>query len=359
LIYFAGHGVEAQGVNWLVPIDAELSNTGDLEYEAIRLDLAFQALGGARMRILVLDACRNNPFGRSWSSRTRELDRGLKREEADDVLVLYAAAPGQVALDGADENSPFAAALAKRLPEVGLAIQLLGGRVRDDVLGATGGKQRPYVSASITGEPFFLVPSSASDPPVPQSESPRTDATAAQAWALIKDATEVGMLEAFIRHYGNTFYADLAKARLTELTKTKVAEPSGPAPSETCSEVLAFLKNAGAFGGKPVQDSAYAERVNYYARGQIGRADVARIARDYERKFPTRIYEIDESSLVLGTKPHNVCVAKFEYTYLVRNDAEERSGRGVSEFTVRRLATGFEIVSETGNTLSRAVHKLK
>jgi uncharacterized caspase-like protein len=158
LVYFAGHGIEANSANWLIPTDAELNEDRDLDYEAIKADLVLQALQGAQMRVLVLDACRNNPFGRNWRASVRSTTTGLAKLEADDVLVLFAAAPGRTASDGTSANSPFAEALAKRLPEPGLAIQLLGGNVRDDVLTATGGDQRPYVSASITGKPFFLVP---------------------------------------------------------------------------------------------------------------------------------------------------------------------------------------------------------
>ena len=224
LIYFAGHGIEAHGINWLIPIDAELREVRDLEYEAIKLDLALQALGGARMRVLVLDACRNNPFGRSWASPSREVERGLKRQEVDDVLVLFSAAPGQVALDGTGNNSPFAMALSKRLPEAGLAIQLIGGRVRDDVLLATGGAQRPYVSASITGEPFYLVPSPEVGPaPVVSSERPNTSEDAAHAWALVKESMDLAALQAFRRQFGvgNPFYDRLAEARIEEIQEAE------------------------------------------------------------------------------------------------------------------------------------------
>ena len=162
LVYFAGHGIEANGANWLIPTDAELAEDRDLDYEAIKADLVLQALQGAKMRVLVLDACRNNPFGRGWRTGVRNTGSGLGKIEADDVLVLFAAAPGRTASDGTGAaNSPFATALAKRLPEPGLSIQYLGGSVRDDVLASTGGVQRPYVSASITGRPFYLVPAEA------------------------------------------------------------------------------------------------------------------------------------------------------------------------------------------------------
>lgn len=206
LIYFAGHGVEANGINWLIPTDAELSTTRDLEYEAIKLDLALQALGGAQLRIIILDACRNNPFGRSWQAASRAVARGLNRQDADNVLVLFAAAPGQLASDGQGQNSPFASALANRLSEEGLAIQLLGGRVRDDVISSTGDSQRPYVSASITGEPFYLVPSKAA----------KSTAAAHQLelmfWSSVKDSTSASVLRTYVERYPNGEFTTIARA---------------------------------------------------------------------------------------------------------------------------------------------------
>lgn len=158
MVYYAGHGMEGKGKNWLLPVDARLERERDLPYEAIDLDLVMDAMDGAQVRMVVLDACRNNPYARKWESPTRAVARGLAAVEADDVIVIYAAAPGMVAYDGEDGNSPFATSLAKRLPQPDLPLQLLGGTVRDDVLAATESEQRPFVSASITGTPVYLVP---------------------------------------------------------------------------------------------------------------------------------------------------------------------------------------------------------
>ncbi len=157
LLYYAGHGIEGRGANWLVPVDAGLEREADLPFEAIELQLAMDALEGARLKIAVLDACRNNPFAGDWTAGTRFVSRGLAPVEVDDVLVIYAAAPGQVAYDGDGRHSPFAASLARRVVQPGLPVQMLGGMVRDDVLAATEGQQRPFISASITGRPLFLV----------------------------------------------------------------------------------------------------------------------------------------------------------------------------------------------------------
>lgn len=158
MLYFAGHGIEGKGQNWLIPTDAKLEADRDLPFEAIELSLVTDSMAGAQVRMIVLDACRNNPFGNRWKSGTRAVKRGLAPVEADDIIVIFAAAPGQTASDGAGDNSPFAKSLAARLPQADLPLQLLGGSVRDDVLRATNEEQRPFVSASVTGTPIYLVP---------------------------------------------------------------------------------------------------------------------------------------------------------------------------------------------------------
>ncbi|MDX2197433.1 MAG: caspase family protein [Phycisphaerae bacterium] len=165
LVYYAGHGIEAKGKNWLIPVDAALNSDLDLVDEAIDLDRVIEDVSGADLRVVIVDACRNNPFGRTWRSGTRAVQRGLGPIDADDVLVIFAAAPGQTASDGEGaSNSPFAQALARRLPQADLPVQVLGNVVRDDVLRATGNTQRPFVSASMTGELFYLVPRTAMAP---------------------------------------------------------------------------------------------------------------------------------------------------------------------------------------------------
>ncbi|KEO90875.1 hypothetical protein EH31_07510 [Erythrobacter longus] len=157
LVYYAGHGVESKGRNWLVPTSATLAAEKDMPFEAVELNRVLDTLEGAKLRIAILDACRNNPFANRWEGESRNVSRGLAPLEVDDMLVIYAAAPGAFAFDGADGNSPFALALARRIVQPGLPVQLLGGMVRDDVLLATDGEQRPFISASMTGQPLFLV----------------------------------------------------------------------------------------------------------------------------------------------------------------------------------------------------------
>lgn len=156
LVYYAGHGVQADGENFLVPTDAEMGASPDLVFEGVGLDKLMMTLGGAKMRVAILDACRNDPF-KAATSVTKAVT-GLAQVEVDDVLLIFSAAPGKTAADGSGQHSPFATALASALPKPGVPLQMIGGVVRDEVIKATANGQRPFISASVTGTPFYLVP---------------------------------------------------------------------------------------------------------------------------------------------------------------------------------------------------------
>ncbi len=159
LFYYAGHGIEAGGQNYLIPTDAKLQRDRDLDIEATRLETVLQVVSSARMRLIILDACRNNPFEASMqrSIRTRAVSRGLAEIEPEgETLVVYAAKAGSTAADGNGANSPFATALATRLPQPGLEIGLLFRSVRDDVLAATGRTQEPFTYGSLSGQAFYF-----------------------------------------------------------------------------------------------------------------------------------------------------------------------------------------------------------
>jgi tetratricopeptide (TPR) repeat protein len=167
VVYFAGHGIELGatgglgGANYLVPVDARLETDRAIEFETVPLGHVITAVEGARkLRLIILDACRDNPFARQMKRTvaSRSVGRGLARIEPDGgVLVAYAAKHGEVALDGGGHNSPFVAALVNRLPTPGVEIGKLFRLVRDDVLAATDRKQEPFVYGSLPGEDFFFV----------------------------------------------------------------------------------------------------------------------------------------------------------------------------------------------------------
>jgi uncharacterized caspase-like protein len=162
VVYFAGHGLEMGGINWLVPVDAQFRTDRDVRLEAVSIDELSNAIEGTRgLRLIVLDACRDNPFAPQMrlTNSTRAIGSGLARVEPEGgTMVAYAAKAGQVANDGDDGNSPFMKALLKRIRQPGLEISMLFRFVRDDVLEATARRQEPFVYGSLPSEPFYFRP---------------------------------------------------------------------------------------------------------------------------------------------------------------------------------------------------------
>ena len=160
VVYYAGHGTEVAGTNYLIPIDAELSASTHVDDEAIPLERILSKVEGAKkLRLVILDACRENPFIAKMASNssTRSVGRGLARVEPEGgVLVAYSAKDGQVAQDGDGTNSPFAQALLDHLNEPGLEINMLFRKVRDDVRSKTGGQQEPFTYGSLPAEAMFF-----------------------------------------------------------------------------------------------------------------------------------------------------------------------------------------------------------
>jgi uncharacterized caspase-like protein len=233
LVYYGGHGIEVAGENYLVPVDAKLVRDTDLEYEAVTLGSVLNAVGSARrLRLVILDACRNNPLGQNISlgaGVTRTVTRGLARiEPKGDMLVAYSARAGTLAQDGKGAHSPYAEALLKHMMTPGLDVRVMFGKVRDQVLLATSQEQEPFIYGSLSGEVIPLAPDpQAAKMPAAAAPAPKAVAAseAAEAWDRAKDSTSVSVLDAFRRQYGasNAFYDGLAEARIAELRKQQTA----------------------------------------------------------------------------------------------------------------------------------------
>jgi uncharacterized caspase-like protein len=161
-VYYAGHGIEMGGRNFLIPVDAKLRQERHIEDEAIALDRILASAQGARtIRLIVLDACRDNPFATQMeaSGATRSIGRGLARVETSGAtLVLFAAREGTTAADGDGTNSPFATAFANRIVEPGVEISLTLRRLSADVLKATGNIQEPVQYGRLPEQEVYFIP---------------------------------------------------------------------------------------------------------------------------------------------------------------------------------------------------------
>lgn len=160
VIFFAGHGMETGGENWLIPVDAKLASDIDIPSETIGLQTIMRAVSNTtKVGLIILDACRNNPFRpkKQQADLARTVDRGFARvEPSDNVLVAYAARDGTTAKDGSGRNSPFTTALLKYLETPGRELRFMLADIRDDVMAATNKQQQPFIYGSLSGQPIYL-----------------------------------------------------------------------------------------------------------------------------------------------------------------------------------------------------------
>jgi caspase domain-containing protein len=184
-VFFAGHGMEISGENWLIPVDAELKKDTDAANEAVSLrSVILQISNTTSLGLVILDACRNNPFvakmSRSLALRA-VIGGGLGRiEPVGNVLVAYAARDGTTALDGDGRNSPFTAAVLHNIETPGLEVTFMLRNVRDDVMEVTRNEQQPFVYGSLSRKAIYLAgqPSSADQVPTNQANATPADASA-------------------------------------------------------------------------------------------------------------------------------------------------------------------------------------
>lgn len=238
VVFYAGHGIEVNGTNYLIPTDAVLERDIDVEDEAVSLDRVSQLIEPAkRLRLIILDACRDNPFAPSMkrTMASRSIGRGLGRVEVTtaDTMIAFAAKAGSIAADGSSANSPYTTALLKHLATPGLDVRLALGRVRDDVLAATTGRQEPFVYGSLGGEAVTLVGAPSAIVPSQPSTAPATpadpDAAVRADYQLAERAGTREAWEAFLARHPGGYFADLARVQLRKLVVLVPATPSAPA----------------------------------------------------------------------------------------------------------------------------------
>ena len=228
VVYYAGHGLEIGGNNYLIPIDAKLASDRDADDEAILLErLVSSADGARRLRLVILDACRDNPFVTTMRRERKVANRavvaGLGKVEptSTDTLIAYAAKAGSTADDGDGQHSPFTAALLKNLTVPGLDVRLAFGRVRDEVLKSTGNRQEPFVYGSLGGGNISLVPA----PAVPREAAANDIKT---DYELVEKIGTARAWQVFLGTHPTGFYADLARAQIERLGAQLPPPPQSP-----------------------------------------------------------------------------------------------------------------------------------
>lgn len=234
LFYYAGHGIQANGKNYLIPVDADIETEADLEAEAVDAGKVLRAMGEAhnRLNIVVLDACRDNPLPTG-----RSLSRGLARIDAPTgTFIAYAAGPGQTAQDGnAGGNGVFTGELVKAIALPGLPIEQVFKTAAAGVRSQTGQRQVPWTEASLQGDFFFHGPLTSNvipAAPITPSAAPAAAGTDPGAfelafWNSVKDAKSAAEIKTYLDRYPRGTFAGIAKVKYDEL-RAEAATPSSP-----------------------------------------------------------------------------------------------------------------------------------
>lgn len=245
LFFYAGHGIQSRGQNFLIPVDAQIRQESAVRSETVNVDQVFDQLQTASVGLVILDACRNNPFERSFRSGAGS---GLAQLDAPrGTLIAFSTAPGRVAEDGTGtRNSPYTAALVKALGQPERPVETVFKEVRREVGEATANRQLPWETSSLIGEFYFRTPATAAaalgSPPqaapaaAAGSATRDADLTVELAfWDAIKNSTQATDYEAYLAQYPDGRFAVLARARLRTLgasgAPASVAAATAPVPS--------------------------------------------------------------------------------------------------------------------------------
>jgi hypothetical protein len=304
VFYYAGHGVEINGDNWLLPIDVALKHEVDASSEAIDLRSAMQAVSSAKtLGLVILDACRNNPFRPSmgYSNSTRRIETlGLAPvEPSDNVLVAYAARDGTVAKDGAGRNSPYTQSLLRHIETAGLEIDFLFRNVRDDVIAATDNEQQPFVYGSLSSDEIYLKP--------PSADTAAADPTGSMdageiAWSFLKETSDVSTLTRFIDRFPASSRLPDARMRIASLE----AAPSDAISDASKNVTVAFTNSEFEQAEKSVARRFLSNTPAIEeAWDVIKESKDHRIIRRFAEQFPTskRRIAADKRLVDLGQRP--------------------------------------------------------
>ena len=213
LFFYAGHGLQVDGENYLVPTDAKLSSAASLDFEMVRLNLIQRTMErGTRTNIVILDACRDNPLARNLAralgTRSTSIGRGLaKVESGEGTLISFSTQPGNVASDGSGRNSPFAEAFLNNISKAGDDLSSILINVRNDVMRATARKQVPWENSALTAKFYFILP-----PP----SGPTSEQLELEFWASVKESSNPEVLRTYLTKYPNGTFAPVAQALIKQ-----------------------------------------------------------------------------------------------------------------------------------------------
>jgi hypothetical protein len=297
LFYYAGHGVQVKGINYLVPVDAKLESEEEVEYECVDAGFVLAQMDSARnsLNIVILDACRNNPFARSF----RSASRGLAVMDAPSgTLIAYATSPGSVASDGNTRNGLYTQEFLKFMRTPNLSIEEVFKQVRISVRNLTQGRQTPWEASSLTGDFYFSGNStSAKNPPLNATDNSSAEEA---IWDAIKDSKERRNFLEFIKTFPTSKYIPQAKSRLKELEEQPTEANASPTNVST-SQAPKSNKPIEIYNVQATKmPASFYSIAAIYVRGMSASADVKVFINDLD--VSSRITQQGESWVYLQAK---------------------------------------------------------
>jgi hypothetical protein len=243
LFYYAGHAIQVDGNNYLIPLGAKIETEDYIQVETVDVNQVLARMGGAdnRLNIVILDSCRNNPFRSTFRSVTRGLAPTLA---PSGTYIAYAAAPGDVALDGDSRNSPYTSALLDVLGEPGLRLEDVFKLVAGRVLSRTNGSQTPWTASSITGDFYFHLPEPEQMPPA-AVQAPAAAPTYVNVWNAIANSQDPVDFQIFLETFPDSPLAPFAQRRMERLQSTQVATLMSEELAERSPRAAASGDDAG------------------------------------------------------------------------------------------------------------------
>lgn len=404
IVFYAGHGIEVGGENYLIPVDAKLQSDTSAAFEAIPLSLVSNTVEHAkRLKMIILDACRNNPFIPKMTRRlgTRSVGRGLAPvEPSEGTLIAYSAEGGSVAQDGTGRNSPFTAGLLKNIQTPGLEIGWLFRKVTKDVLDSTKKQQRPFLYGSLPPVPIYFVPpepeastgTGKPDAPVkpglvissgdPKPSAKQSDRT---AWESISNSTSPAIFEAYIKLFPDSLYATFAKARLQELTASATDRSQQQAKLEEekrqqgensrvarlADEERSIRRLAEDFvryrfmrpraRTREYYDSLYGDRVDFHSKQSASLNFIIKDKTNFFARWPTHDYSMIEDSFHAGAITGDFLKrfpVTFRANYLLANSTKETSGIVEVDLTLTYDGNEFQIIREKSRIIDKTSRDL-
>jgi uncharacterized caspase-like protein/outer membrane protein OmpA-like peptidoglycan-associated protein len=286
LFFYAGHGLQVAGENYLVPVDARLQREAQVRLQTVPLQTVLATMEVAvPTRLVLLDACRDNPLAQQLkrsmaASRSAAVGQGLAEvRTAVGTLIAYATGPGDVASDGDGPHSPFTAALLEHIATPGLEVRQVLGRVRDDVLKQTSERQVPWDSSSLRGDFYFkpalpaaaALAAEAASPPVAASRAVDYGGQDRDALDFIVDSKRARDFAIFLERYPDSVLAPFAQSRLEELAAATVPA-KGPAPTTIPGQAQTSSSAGSVQSEAPIEPNSSPEPATAPAVGRLATA---------------------------------------------------------------------------------------